>query len=70
MTATTRHQLTVYNSHDSEDGLRTFFFGQNVSHCQQQQLFSELCTSSQTITLQTYTEYSWVHNIYKQVITG
>ena len=34
------HQLTIHNSHDSEDDFHSGC--QNVSHCQQQQFFSEL----------------------------
>ena len=34
------HQLTIHNSHDSEDEFRSGC--RNVSHCQQQQFFSEL----------------------------
>ena len=40
------HQLTIHNSHDSEDDFRSGC--RNVSHCQQQQFFSEL---TRTITL-------------------
>ena len=34
------HQLTIHNSHDSEDDFRSGC--RNVSHCQQQQFFSGL----------------------------
>ena len=33
------HQLTIHNSHDSEDDFRSGC--RNVSHCQQQQFFSD-----------------------------
>ena len=34
------HQLTIRNPHDSKDDFRSGC--RNVSHCQQQQFFSEL----------------------------
>ena len=45
------HQLTIHNSHDSEDDFRSGC--RNVSHCQQQQFFSELSCNPDDHTQQT-----------------